>query len=292
MIRSRLIASAIAVCMMFGTVACGMGNSNGILLTKRVSSGNGQFDHGELYQKSFGSMKKVDDIYLKDLTKLDDNTVVGVYSEGPGTPRYVASYDLKAGTMTKITEIENDIENQRISANADLSEVYYGDKEKGIVKYDTVSGESETLMAPEKLKEPVVTRDGKTMFYISDWNLITREVGKKVSGGIIASNVHTYALSNDEKFIIFTRLGREYNSILYKLDLETGEETYLKKLDNQAEMISISSDNTEFAYVTYTAAFFSSWGRTVLNVCDLKTGKSKVAFRSGFAAYIPSIILF
>ncbi|WP_024865362.1 hypothetical protein [Butyrivibrio sp. FCS014] len=291
MIRNKIVISVIICLLTLGTAACGAGSSDGFLYTKRVSDSNGQFEHGELYQKRFSGTKKVDDIYLRFMTKVDDDTVLGVYGEGPGTDSYVATYNLKEKSLTKITQVAN-IEEQRISATSDLSTVCYGDKDNGIVLYDLSSGESKVIEKPTGLKEPMITGDGKTMFYISDWNLITREVGKKVSGGIIASNVHTYALSNDEKFIIFTRLGREYNSILYKLDLETGEETYLKKLDNQAEMISISSDNTEFAYVTYTTAFFSSWGRTVLNVCDLKTGKSKVAFKSGFAAYIPSIILF
>ncbi|MCR5157303.1 MAG: hypothetical protein K6C96_11555 [Butyrivibrio sp.] len=290
MIRNKIGILVITCLLTLGTAACGAGTSDGFLYTKRISDSNGQFEHGELYQKRSSAAKKVDDVYLRFMTKVDDDTVLGVYGEGPGTDSYVATYNLKEKSLTKITQVAN-IEEQRISATSDLSTVCYGDKDNGIVLYDLSSGESKVIEKPTGLKEPMITGDGKTLYYVSDWKLIKQDIasGDKTT---LAKDVHLYTLSNDGSFIVFTRMGRKNNSIMYRYDIESGEETQIMAAKKLAENLSISSDNTKLGYVTHTDAYFSSWGRTVLNVCNLKTGKSKVAFKSGFAAYIPSIILF
>ncbi len=188
MLRKKVIVSIMAMCLMLGTVACGMGNSSGYLYTKYIPNSMGHFSRGELYRGS----KKIDNVYLDCISKIDDNTLIGVNWDGPTTPRYVATYDLKEKKLTKITEIEHTIEEQRVSANADLSAVYYGDKEKGIVRYDLETGEETTLEYLDKQVHMLsISSDNTKVSYVtysdayfSSWartilNVWDLETGKK-----------------------------------------------------------------------------------------------------------------
>lgn len=284
--KKWIVIIVVALLVMIGSLYVIAISTNDTIYYSKMSY-NRETRHGYLMKKGLFGRHKVDNVMFDSMTLVDNNTILGYFHDSTEHICYVSAYDLKKHKYNVLTKIHSSTSYQRISANKDMSAIYYMDLDDGVVRYDVATGETTVAMAGSKIYYPMVTSDEKLLYYVGDYYLKLRDL-ESGEDKTLAENVDSFALSHNEDFIIFTRLKG-----IYKLDLETGQETEMQAYHGYGRPgeISISSDDKRFAYVTYNTSLVPGIDNTLLHVCNIRTGKSRVVYRSHYIEQVTSIMI-
>ncbi len=277
--KTRLVVLLVAMVITLG--ACGTMNNPYEIIVSKLVFVNGKYNHGEVLTIDKNSKeKKIEDFSLTDAQGIGNGRIVGVYNQRETDSAPIVIYDTESGNIQEAIAIDKSINDQRISVNEDNTAIYYVEKEQGLVKYDLLSKKKVIVNENKRMASPAVTKDEKMLYYWLDGTVIQYNLKNNTHEEII-HHVAEYELSFDDSFIIFMRpKDNGSKTIIYKYDIETGEEQQIIELKNYAHRIRISEDGTKFLYTVDSYAYFSEWAKTSLYVYDLETNRAQKVFKT------------